>query len=383
MWIIEIGAGTGDATAHALQALGGRSKTYTFSDVSSGFSKETRDCLDILSEKHTKRTSYVVFDLEKDPIDQGLELAPFEQIIGSLVVHSHQTREKDTFGSGETPETKQVYHARRRLPGLGHGGFVGWSWIGGDERPWEPMRGLESCDAVLKETRFSGLDICISARDFGAVFVSEAAEASAALLRELFSAGGGEGHDMAVSHNRAPGHHPVRKSARQDPPSIPVPPRRFSEGGDPVMREVLPPSRFAPERLQATTETKVNAIFLDVADTVHDPASGQILKATLVGISPTDHVFILFFAHLCAPSRMLLAGLSRSFAFSAIFESTHVCVQPYPAKQGSLGTSLAFWKRHLEPTTTTLRPLFACEKPPVRKPMTDYALSSHLAFIPG
>ncbi|KAL6232984.1 hypothetical protein BDW75DRAFT_8371 [Aspergillus navahoensis] len=87
-------------------------------------------------------------------------------------------------------------------------------------------------------------------------------------------------------------------------PSKPEPPTRSSEG-DQVLQEAIPPSRFASERLHATTEID-NAISLNLAAIINDPASDQILKATFVEIS---------FAHLDLDVRSfeIARGSSKPF----------------------------------------------------------------------
>ncbi|ORX81340.1 ketoacyl-synt-domain-containing protein, partial [Basidiobolus meristosporus CBS 931.73] len=87
--ILEIGAGTGGATKAILEALGGNGKTrrftsYTFTDISSGFFEKARETF----ADWELWMSYRVLDIEKDPSMQGFEVASYDLIVASNVLHA-------------------------------------------------------------------------------------------------------------------------------------------------------------------------------------------------------------------------------------------------------------------------------------------------------
>ena len=94
--ILEVGAGRGFLTGAVLKSLtaytsrlDGRDdipklQHYTFTDISPGFFEQAK----INFQKYSNLVSYAVFDLEKDPLDQGFRLEQFDMVIASLVLHA-------------------------------------------------------------------------------------------------------------------------------------------------------------------------------------------------------------------------------------------------------------------------------------------------------
>ena len=83
--VLEIGAGTGSATAMALEHL--RSKDgsrmygeYFFTDISSGFMAAAKERF-----LHEHRIEYRVLDISLDPMQQGFEAHSFDLVIASNV----------------------------------------------------------------------------------------------------------------------------------------------------------------------------------------------------------------------------------------------------------------------------------------------------------
>ncbi|RAL00155.1 polyketide synthase [Aspergillus ibericus CBS 121593] len=84
--ILEIGAGTGSATAGALRALvdyrGDRSfSRYVVTDITPGF-------LIPLQEQHGSQLEYAVLDISLPPADQGFDVSSFDLVIASNVIHA-------------------------------------------------------------------------------------------------------------------------------------------------------------------------------------------------------------------------------------------------------------------------------------------------------
>ncbi|MBO3129320.1 amino acid adenylation domain-containing protein [Dermatophilus congolensis] len=73
--VLEIGAGTGSTTDAVLRGLGDRPYEYVFSDRASFF-------LDAAQQRWSgdPRMTFTVFDLDKDPVEQGIELGSFDLV---------------------------------------------------------------------------------------------------------------------------------------------------------------------------------------------------------------------------------------------------------------------------------------------------------------
>ena len=83
--VLEIGAGTGGTTAHALDALNSEFgerlyQDYTITDVSAGFLAQCRERF-----KDHQNIQYAVLDITKDPLEQGFELGAYDLIVASNV----------------------------------------------------------------------------------------------------------------------------------------------------------------------------------------------------------------------------------------------------------------------------------------------------------
>jgi amino acid adenylation domain-containing protein len=80
--IIEIGAGTGAATADILPRLPDNSR-YVFTDISPYFPNEARQRLGT-ENKH----EFSVLDIEKDPVSQGYQAHSFDMVVAANVLHT-------------------------------------------------------------------------------------------------------------------------------------------------------------------------------------------------------------------------------------------------------------------------------------------------------
>src|SRR5580704_5784922 len=81
--ILEVGAGTGGATSHILPLLDPARTNYVFSDVSPLFLERARAKFSGFASLSTK-----VFDVAKDPAEQGLQPNSFDLIIAANVLHA-------------------------------------------------------------------------------------------------------------------------------------------------------------------------------------------------------------------------------------------------------------------------------------------------------
>ncbi|KAK1974431.1 beta-ketoacyl synthase domain-containing protein [Colletotrichum cereale] len=167
MDILEIGGGTGSATASilAIPELGFNS--YTFTDISAAFFEKAK-------EKFTpflERMDFRKLDITKPPAEQGFKTHAYDMIIASSVLHA-------------TPNlTETMANARTLLKPGGHvviceatnkdhmrvgylfGSFADW-WAGYDEgRTLDPFATREEWDAIFKKTGFSGIDSVTTDRE--------------------------------------------------------------------------------------------------------------------------------------------------------------------------------------------------------------------------
>ncbi|MCL6285141.1 SDR family NAD(P)-dependent oxidoreductase [Ruegeria sp. 2012CJ41-6] len=81
--ILEIGAGTGSATAGILEGLGERSYDYLFTDISPLFLNAARQRFRDLSN-----VRFAALDISQDPLEQGLDKSGFDVVIAGNVVHA-------------------------------------------------------------------------------------------------------------------------------------------------------------------------------------------------------------------------------------------------------------------------------------------------------
>ena len=87
--ILEVGAGTGNATLPILSALGGqngkkaRFLSYTFTDVSAGFFGNAQEHL----KAWGKLIQYGKLDIEQDPVEQGYEAKSYDVVVAANVLH--------------------------------------------------------------------------------------------------------------------------------------------------------------------------------------------------------------------------------------------------------------------------------------------------------
>ncbi len=82
--VLEVGAGTGSATAATLPGLPARQFDYTFTDISAGFFTEAEARL----EGHDAPIEYRVLDIESDPAAQGFAAHSYDLVVAANVLHA-------------------------------------------------------------------------------------------------------------------------------------------------------------------------------------------------------------------------------------------------------------------------------------------------------
>ena len=159
--VIEVGAGTGSATASVLPELPAGRFDYAYTDISAGFFAEAEErfgdgdgCIE-----------YRPLDIEKDPIAQGFASHGYDLIIASNVLHATRLLE-ETLGHCRTllaPSGQLV--ALENLRGLGwmdltFGQLDGW-WRFADEH-YRPHHALATPDVwrrALGDAGFEGVEV--------------------------------------------------------------------------------------------------------------------------------------------------------------------------------------------------------------------------------
>ncbi|KXS94985.1 hypothetical protein AC578_9486, partial [Pseudocercospora eumusae] len=159
----EVGGGSGGTTQSVLAALGDAVGQYTFTDVSAGFFEKTRERLAHTDAEAAGRVVYKVFDVERDPVEQGFEAESQDVVIAANVLHA------------TTDLTKAVQNVRRLLKPGGYlfmlevtgefleglllmGPLEGW-WLGNREgTASQPGLSLQGWDDLFRSTGFTGVD---------------------------------------------------------------------------------------------------------------------------------------------------------------------------------------------------------------------------------
>ncbi|KAI1416801.1 hybrid PKS-NRPS PsoA [Hypoxylon sp. FL1857] len=193
MRILEIGAGTGAATIAALNGAEAGFKSYTFTDVSSGFFESSK----AMFLEYGELIDYKVLDIERCPLEQGFQEESFDLLIASNVLHATkrllttlQNCRKLLRPGGHilllepTSETLRIQFIFSCLPG--------W-WLGHkDGRPRRPTISETQWNSILQENGFSGVDQVYRALEGGSKYtfstmISQAVDQRIEVLREPLS----------------------------------------------------------------------------------------------------------------------------------------------------------------------------------------------------
>nr|ALQ32785.1 putative polyketide synthase [Fusarium babinda] len=196
MKILEIGAGTGGTTQATLPSLGSSFSSYTYTDVSSGFFEAAEEKF----KNYADRMIFKVFDMVKDPIDQGFVKGSYDLILASNVLHVAEdldvmmTNVRKLLKPGGYLVNLETVTNDMLRNGIIMGGLPGW-WIGAESgRPHGPMLDLESWDMLLKRCGFGGIETSTPVYDSlhaVAVWAAQAVDDRVALLKEPLSAEAG------------------------------------------------------------------------------------------------------------------------------------------------------------------------------------------------
>ncbi|CAG8909895.1 unnamed protein product [Penicillium egyptiacum] len=162
--VLEIGAGTGSATAMALELLKSTSGErmygqYVFTDISSGFMAAAMERF-----SHEQCMEYKVLDITMDPVEQGFDPHSFDLIIASNVLHATPSLHSSLCHVHclLKPTGRFLLHDTSPeilMPNFTMGPFTGW-WLGeDDDRAEQPYISPERWDRELRAASFTGTDV--------------------------------------------------------------------------------------------------------------------------------------------------------------------------------------------------------------------------------
>ncbi|WP_053760738.1 type I polyketide synthase [Streptomyces sp. AS58] len=182
--VLEVGGGNGQLTRIVAAALRGRDVEYCFTDLGGSFVRRARQWA---AGCGFTSVDCQVFDITRDPIEQGLQAHSFDAVIGFDVVHA----------------TPRIAHTVENLRGLiAPGGLLGlveavvslrwvellWGlaegwWLFEDEevRSGSPLIPLDTWDRVLRERPFAEVasfprdEAARNATDYGMVLAQQPA----------------------------------------------------------------------------------------------------------------------------------------------------------------------------------------------------------------
>ncbi|KGO46306.1 Acyl transferase/acyl hydrolase/lysophospholipase [Penicillium expansum] len=162
--ILEIGAGTGSATAMALELLKSPSgermySQYVFTDISSGFMAAATERFG-----HEQGMEYKVLDITLDPLEQGFDAHSFDLIIASNVLHATPSLHPALCYVHLLLKPTGRFLLHEICPEIltanfTMGVFPGW-WLGEDDgRSDQPYISPERWDRELRAAGFTGADV--------------------------------------------------------------------------------------------------------------------------------------------------------------------------------------------------------------------------------
>ncbi len=158
--VIEVGAGTGSATASVLPELPEGRFEYTYTDISAGFFAEAEErfgdgdgCID-----------YRPLDIERDPISQGFDRHGYDLIIASNVLHATRYLEETLGHCRDLLAPSGQLVALENLSGVGwmdltFGQLDGWWRFADDYRPHHALAGPPVWRQALGDAGFAEVEV--------------------------------------------------------------------------------------------------------------------------------------------------------------------------------------------------------------------------------
>ena len=158
--VIEVGAGTGSATASVLPELPDGRFVYTYTDISAGFFSEA----EARFGDGDGSIDYRPLDIEKDPIGQGFEPYGYDLLIASNVLHATRYLQETLGHCAQLLAPSGHLIALENLSGLGwmdltFGQLDGWWRFADDYRPHHALAGPEVWRKALGDAGFSAAEV--------------------------------------------------------------------------------------------------------------------------------------------------------------------------------------------------------------------------------
>ncbi len=158
--VIEVGAGTGSATASVLPELPDGRFNYTYTDISAGFFAEAEGrfgdgdgCIE-----------YRPLDIERDPIAQGFDRHGYDLLIASNVLHATRYLEETLGHCRDLLAPSGQLIALENLSGVGwmdltFGQLDGWWRFADDYRPHHALAGPPVWRQALGDSGFEEVEV--------------------------------------------------------------------------------------------------------------------------------------------------------------------------------------------------------------------------------
>ena len=158
--VIEVGAGTGSATASVLPELPEGRFDYTYTDISAGFFSEA----EARFGDGGGRILYRPLDIEKDPIPQGFDPHGYDLLIASNVLHATRYLEETLGHCLDLLAPSGQLIALENLSGLGwmdltFGQLDGWWRFADDYRPHHALASPAVWRQALGQAGFQAAEV--------------------------------------------------------------------------------------------------------------------------------------------------------------------------------------------------------------------------------
>ncbi|MCY3911808.1 MAG: SDR family NAD(P)-dependent oxidoreductase [Chloroflexi bacterium] len=156
--VIEVGAGTGSATASVLPELPDGRFDYTYTDISAGFFAEAE------ARFGSDGIDYRPLDIERDPVAQGFDAHGYDLLIASNVLHATRFLQETLAHCADLLAPSGHLVALENLRGLGwmdltFGQLDGWWRFADDYRPHHALAEPSVWRRALGDVGFTGVEV--------------------------------------------------------------------------------------------------------------------------------------------------------------------------------------------------------------------------------
>ena len=156
--VIEVGAGTGSATASVLPELPDGRFDYMYTDISAGFFAEAE------ARFGDEAIEYRPLDIEKDPVEQGFDAHSYDLLIASNVLHATRYLEETLAHCRDLLAPSGHLIALENLSGLGwmdltFGQLDGWWRFADSYRPHHALAEPSVWRQALGNAGFEGVEV--------------------------------------------------------------------------------------------------------------------------------------------------------------------------------------------------------------------------------